>query len=189
MTYEARHAAPDDPILEPAAEPLGVTAEDEYARRAAVVESRIDELVDDDTVIWQPTDKRRNPEGNRYTEYPVPSDDERSFLTTKVTVIDEEGKPRWYVMHVSHGRSTLALYWHKGSDQVLARKKSYNSDGSEPHEATLDELGLAEKMTDPERAQVKRRGPEASTEGLSRKDKVAHYLGRMLGNKNVTRWR
>jgi hypothetical protein len=172
---DAAEPSPEDEEAERAAE---------YERRLSSAEVQIDAWAEDPTIKWRPNDRKVNPEGNRYIEYPVPSDDGKSWLQSRVAVIDEPGKDRWYVMHVTHGESTLVIYWQKGGELVRARR----ADRKDPHEANLGEMGLVQKVTDPEQARIKRK-TGASAEGLESGSRVAHRIGRLLGSKTVTRWK
>lgn len=157
----------------------------EYERRLNAAEGQIDAWAEDTSVPWKPHDRKVNPEGNRYFKYAVPSDSGKSWIETRAAVIDEPGKERWYVVHITHGDSTLVIYWQKGAELVRARR----ADVKEPHEANLGEIGLLKKVTDPEQAHIKRRKPVASAEDLQRGSKTAHTIGRLLGSRTVTRWK
>lgn len=157
----------------------------EYERRLNGAETQIDAWAEDPTIKWKPNNRKENPEGNRYIEYPVPSDDGRSWLTSRVSVVDEPGKERWYIMHVTHGESTLVIYWQKGGELVRARR----ADRKEPHEANLGEMGLVQKVTDSDQARIKHRKPQATAEEVQDGSWVAHRIGRLLGSRTVTRWK
>ncbi len=169
-----------------------------YAHNMALTEQQIDGLAQDPTVKWEWVD-RKNPAAGRTTTLMLPSGDEGGFVMAKVSVVDEAHRPRWYVLHVNRvqkhhvGTPERLFYWPRGE----ARPYTYSSTERKPvpRYASANHMALLAQATDPARARPRRTKeyqesiePHVSTTELPLKNKVAHYLGRLIGQKNITRW-
>lgn len=165
---------PQEPTELPALSP-----EELYVHNLTLLSDRTDALAEDPTVVWRPND-RKNPEGNRTASMKAPIEAGQPLVTTKVSVIDEPGKGRWYVAHVTQGESTMAVSWQRGTVPYTRRR------GHEPRRTSAEELGLMAKVTDPTIADVARH--DTAAESLSPSHRIARRVGRLLGSKIVTRW-
>jgi hypothetical protein len=154
----------------------------EYDRRLQLTEDRIEEWVDDSNVQWKIDTTKDHKE--YYVTLQTPTDDKSGIIHSRISVIDHNDGSRWYVMNMRQDRSAMSVYWKQGAEQAFTRRHR-----REPIGSSLGDLGLAVKVTDLEQSHLDQYKGQAAAEESPRVSRTAQLIGRLLGDKTVTKWR